>query len=456
MANEISTAELTKKLTGVIKNIRTELQDWHAESKENQKKINDLQKRLDEISTKAVPPNIEEELDDLRHKLALMPVKGMPEGSAQTIQLMFADQLKELEDLNKENIENTKEIKQLRRQLDSLSKQSTASPGLDKDLTQFRAQMQEVAESTQKFNNLKQILLKHNEEFEDLYSSIGKEKVELDNLHQVLENLKNELVDWTGRNQENTTEIMSIKTELTTLNKALREKDLDGKVSGLSHNLEMLADRIEKIQRAEREILSQQEKMVRFDKGLKELVRKAVIASMSRREFEGELDKLESSTGAIDATALTTPEHVPPRTMTEPPAKEPPEKDVMAKLQALRMNLEKPNPEQVAGDPLMKAFTEFEAELTGAKNKKAVWDSARDRILNSARSGLTAAKERIGTAKAGGQDVSKVSLLATKFEIGLVSLETTFSIQNQAKAREIVAKLAGLKKQLDDGLKQLD
>ncbi len=456
MANEISTAELTKKLTGVIKNIRTELQDWHTESKENQVRINELKKRLDEISMKAVPPDIEKELSDIRTKLAMMPVKGMPSGSAQTIKLMFEDQLKELEDLNKENIENTKDINQLRRQLAALSKQSTASPGLDKDMKKFRAQVQEVAESTQKFNNLKQILLKHNEEFEDLYSSIGKEKVELDNLHQVLENLKNELVEWTERNQHNTTEIKSIKTELITLNKTLKEKNLDGKVSDLSHNLEMLADRMEKIQQAEHEILSQQEMMLRFDKGLKELVRKAVIASMSRKEFEGELDKLESSTGAIDATALTTPEHVPPKSMVEPPAKPPPEKDVLAKLQALRMNLEKPKPEQVAGDTLMAIFTEFEVELTGAKNKKAAWDAARDKILTLARSDLKAVKEKIGAAKAAGQNVSKVSLTSTKFEIGLVSLETSFSIQNQSKAREIVVKLAGLKKQLDDGLKQLE
>jgi chromosome segregation ATPase len=310
--------------------------------------------------------------------------------------------------------------------------------------------MVDIAESTEKFNNLKQILLKHNEEFEDLYSSIGKEKVELDSLNQTLGNMKGELVEWSTRNKENSVEIGSLKSDINSIGKQLKEKDVSSKISDISRNLEMLADRMERIQKAEREILSQQDKMLRFDKGLKELVRKAVVASMSRREFESELNQLESAGGSAPAEATEDFEEAPAK-----PVRKPTEAEVQSKLAALRMNLQKPRAEDVAEEDLMKGFSAFEQELQSTDDPKALWATTRDQLLKIARSDLQSAKTTIKSLKDAGKDVSKAQLSATKFEIGLVSLETAFSLQSLEKAKEIAVKLSDLHRQLDSALEQL-
>jgi hypothetical protein len=450
MPEEGNAVEVAKRLAEALKTIKTELQEWHEESKASQSAISELQSRLEKLSTKTSAPAVEKELEELRQRIATLPVKGLPEGSAQTINLMFQEQLKELEELNKENIENSKEIKDVRRQLEALSKRTTTTPMMDSDVEKLRGQMVDIAESTEKFNNLKQILLKHNEEFEDLYSSIGKEKVELDSLNQTLSNLKGELVEWSTRNKENSVEIGSLKSDITSIGRQLKEKDVSSKISDISRNLEMLADRMERIQKAERDILSQQDKMLRFDKGLKELVRKAVVASMSRREFESELDHLESAGGAAPAEAAEDFEEAPAK-----PVRKPTEAEVQSKLAALRMNLQKPRAEDVAEEDLMKGFAAFEQELQSTDDPKTLWVTTRDQLLKIARSDLQDAKAIIKSLKDAGKDVSKAQLSATKFEIGLVSLETAFSLQSLEKAKEIAVKLSDLHRQLDTALEQL-
>ena len=517
MPEEISTAEVLQRLAVSLKSIKEELQLWHDESKRNQTAISALSKRLDMLSRKTtVPPSTQQELAAVKAKLealSLQPVAGNIPGARQALEQKLAqlnqelEQIKafqsrmqqlsassesgdrrieeqiralkeevdaiprntpstamagkdflvalqkDLEDWHRESMQNSKEITALLSKLQLLESKTTANESIKKDLERVMSQVAQVTKSINNFEELRETLAKHNEEFKGLYSTIGKEHVELDSLNGAITSLQAKLNEWSTRNKENLEEVADIRNDLSSVAKELNAKDVTKKVGSLSDSLHELADRVESLQRQEKELQDMQERLVEFDKGLKELVRKAVVASLSRKEFEAELSKLEATNQ--QNIASTTP--VQPRVPTRPvqprtPAKPVPVPDVKKKMRELRAALEEEKKEEGISD----IFANFEKEINTAdtdEQKEMLWNNLQHDIEYAIKDSLDKAKEKVKRGKAAGLDTSKLNILIAKTDIGFVSLETSVSLKNMAKAKEIVQKLANLKAQIDDSLK---
>ena len=173
---------------------------------------------------------------------------------------------------------------------------------------------------------------------------------------------------------------------------------------------------------------------------MKELVRKAVLATLSRQDFEKELEKLEGKQRKKPAAKAAPSKAARP----EP-------KDVKAKMRQLRAALESGD-----GDKgLTKIFEAFEKKANTASSpeeQSAAWDELGVSVTDAMKGALGDAKAKIASGKSGGEDVSKLNLLVAKTDIGLVSLETSISLRNMAKAKEIVQKLSDLKSQIQKEL----
>jgi len=488
-----------QKLALSLKSIKDELTQWHEESKKNQTSIAALSKRLDMLGQKTtVSPEVQKELADMKatvQKMAIAPSAGSPEARAaleqhlnelqaeaqkiaelkqQLAQLSttsdtadqrheqeltalkeqvkaaprpmaaegmegaeFMKTLKtELEAWHKESMENAKQLTTLLKRIGELEARTVVSDKVKKEMERTMNQVGQVADSIDKFQELKQTLLKHNEEFEDLYSTMGKEHVELSTLNESVTNLQEKLMEWSERNTENLEEVHDIRKDLAAVTKDLKEKDMANKIDEFGGTLGMLADRVESLQRQERELQEAQQKLIEFDRGMKELVRKAVIATLSKQDFEKELEKLEGGTPRPAA-----------KPKAKPTAKKPTLKDVKSKMRELRSVLE----EGKADTGLLEVFTKFEKQLTKAtaeEQKKPLWDKLGTDVSNAMKTTLEPAKAKIEEGKAAGEDVSKLNILVAKADIGVVSLETSISMRNIVKAKEIVQKLADLKVQL--------
>lgn len=491
---EVTTAEVMQKLALSLKSIKEELQQWHEESKRNQASIATLNKRLDMLSQKTTPsPSVQNELNQIKSKLeslSLQPVVGGTPEAKQLLEQKLTeinqelDQIKalqtkmqelastsetgdrrieeqiralktqveatpretpstqkesqefltalqkDLEDWHKESMQNSKELTNLIKKIGSIESKTVADEKIKKDIEKTMAQMTQITDSINKFEELKQTIVDHNKEFEELYSTIGKERVELDSLNESVTKLQTKLTEWSERNKENLEEVTDIRRDLVAVTKELKGKKIDE----LATRMQELADRVESLQRQEQQLQDMQEKLLEFDQGLKELVRKSVVASLSRKEFEEELGKLESATKR-------------PRLKAKPPAK----KDVKAKMRQLRAALE----EEKEDSALMDTFTHFEKEINSAdtdEQKNLLWNSLQKDIEHAVKDSVDKAKKKIGETKAAGGDTSKLNILVAKTDIGLVSLETSASLRNLVKTKEIVQKLSDLKSQIEKAL----
>ena len=511
MPEDVSTTEVLQRLALSLKSIKEELQQWHDESKRNQTAIAALSKRLDMLSRKTtVPPSIQQEIAGIKAKLEALPlqqVAGNIPGAKQALEQKLTqlnqelEQIKsfqsrmqelsassetgdkrieeqiralksevaaiprqtpstemagkdflvalqkDLEDWHRESTQNTKEITALLSKLQSLESKTTANEGIKKELERVMGQVAQVAESINSFEELRDTLTKHNEEFKGLYSTIGKEHVELDTLNEAITGLQEKLKEWSTRNKENLEEVADIRQDLSSVAKELKSKDVTKQVGGLSDSLHELADRVESLQRQEKELQSMQKSLVEFDNDLKELVRKAVVASLSRKEFEDELNKLETSHGQTQISAPKPKQpksHVPARPAAIP--------DVKKKMRELRAALE----EGKAEEGILGIFSDFEKGINTAdtdEQKNRLWANLQNDIEHALNDSLDKAKEKVKQGKTAGIDTSALNILIAKTDIGFVSLETSVSLKNLAKAKEIVQKLAGLKSQIDESLK---
>ncbi len=502
MPEEVSTVEVLQRLANSLKLVREELQQWHDESKRNQAAIAALNERLNLFSKKLSPPaSAKREISSIQAKmgaLSLHPAGSSIPAAKQALEQKLAqlsrdleqiqaikaemqslsssseagdkriegqiralkakvDALprqtpstqkdgreflvalqKDLEEWHKESMQNSRELTSLLSKLQELEAKTTANAKVKKELERVMAQVMHVTESINNFEELKNTLTKHNEEFKGLYSAIGKEHVELDSLSEATAGLQSKLEEWSARNKENLEEVADIRKDLSSIAKELRAKDVGKKVGELSESLQEVAERVESLQRQEKELQGMQEKLVEFDKGLKELVRKAVVASLSRKEFEDELGKLEAAGS--------------PAPLQKVPAKPVPVTDVKKKMRELRAALEKEKEEEGVLD----IFKSFENEISTAETdeqKEMLWNNMRRDVEHAVRSSLDKAKEKIKHGKAEGISTSKLNILVAKTDIGFVSLETSVSLRNLAKSKEVVRKLADLKAQIDAALK---
>ena len=517
MPDEVTTAEVMRKLALALKSIKEELQLWHTESKQNQTAIAALNKRLDMLSQKTtVSPDVQREFASIKMKLQEISSKPAGPGITETKVALEAelsklkqdieqitslqtrvsqlstssdmgdrqirDELKklksevealpretpstkkdseeflsvlqkELEDWHKESMQNTKEITQLLKKINTIETKTEASDKVKIDLKRVITQIDQIADSATKFEELKTTIIKHNEEFKEVYSTIGKERVELDSLNESVTELQSSLVSWGQRNKESMEEVSSIRTELAALTKELKSKDMTHDVHDISDRMGELVSRVEALQQQERQLEELQQQLVDFDENLKELVRKAVMATISKQEFEAELDRIETKSKARTPVKKSTPPKklLPPKKATSPPkklTKEPTVPDMRAKMRQLREALKKETPDE----SLLDAYAAFEKEINSADSedqKNLLWDNIARDVSESVKASIENAKKKMGTQKAAGEDTSRLNLFVAKADIGLVSFETAAAMRNLAKVKEVVQKLGELKSQID-------
>ncbi|MFC2174586.1 hypothetical protein ACFLQ2_01840 [archaeon] len=409
---------------------RAALEEQLTKIQSEKEKILSLQTKLEELSSTSTTADQQHdaELAALKEKVTAAPRSMSAEGMEGE---EFMKTLKtELEAWHKESMENATALNGLLKRVSAVEAQTQAGEKVKKEMERTMNQVGQVAGSIDKFEELKQTLLKHNEEFEDLYSTIGKERVELSSLNSSVVKLQQKLVEWGERNTENLEEVTDIRQDLASLTKELKTKNIGEKLETFSDNMGVMADRVESLQRQERELEEAQQDLIEFDKGLKELVRKAVVATLSREEFEQELEKLEGKK---------------PRRKK---AAEPQTKDVKSKMRELRAALK----EEKVDKGLSSYFTAFEKDLNNASSdeeKKLLWEKLGKAVSDVMGEILDSAKAKLTSGKAAGEDVSKLNLLVAKVDIGIVSLETAVSLQNLAKTKEIIQKLGDLKAQTE-------
>ena len=293
--------------------------------------------------------------------------------------------------------------------------------------------MDQVAEATTKFEELKNTISKRNEEFKELYSTIGKERVEMDSLNESVTELQSTLVAWGQRNRESMDEVTDIRKELASLAKDLKSKDLTKDVHDISDRIGELASRVDALQQQERQMEELQQQLVDFDQNLKELVRKAVMATISKQEFEAELEKIETKGKPRKKKPISTEPSVP---------------DMRAKMRQLRDSLKS----EAKDKSILGTFTKFEKKIISADSddqKNTLWGGLTTEISIPLKVSIDNARKKIGEQKAAGADTSKLNLLVAKADIGMVSFETAVAMRNLVKVKDVVQKLSELKSQMD-------
>ncbi len=412
---------------------RAAIEEQLSKLQTEKERIIELQKKLEELSASSdsTDQRHDEELTSLKEEVKAAPRKMAAETKEGE---EFLRTLKtELEAWHKESMSNAKELNALLKRVAAIESQAQVGEKLKKEMERTMGQMGQVAGSIDKFEELKKTIVKHNEEFEDLYSAVGKERVELNTLNESVLGLQTKLVEWGERNTENLQEVHDIRTDLAALAKEIKSRDFGKRIDEFSGTMGMLADRVESLQRQERDLLETQQQLVEFDRGMKELVRKAVLATLSRQDFEKEFEQLEGKAAKPRRAAA------------------PAQKDVRTKMLELRKALKGGEADKAVLD----TFTGFEKKLNTAaspEDAKALWQKLGKDVADFLKDTLASAKSKITTGKAAGQDVSALNLLVAKTDIGLVSLETSVSLQNLAKTKEIIQKLGQLKSQLEAGL----
>jgi len=126
----------------------------------------------------------------------------------------------------------------------------------------------------------------------------------------------------------------------------------------------------------------------------------------------------------------------------------------------LREGLEKAKAEEERKgreDEVLSIFNEFKKEIEKAtdEEKDTLWNNTKNDLIHVIQTDLNKAKEEAKKIEAKGKDVSKLNLAITKVDIGLVSLETAFAIQNLEKAEEIVKKISDAREQIKKELERL-
>ncbi|MBN3036882.1 MAG: hypothetical protein JW834_00375 [Candidatus Diapherotrites archaeon] len=455
--------ELRRQVHGVtseieyLKALGKELKGIEEQVSASVNQISELRQRLQEV--KKLP--VEEqgrEIEALKERVSEVAKEAGKYGEIQTMlekydKEFFSGMKQELDAWHSEAKQNQSEVRIITKRLDELSKKTDVSLGFRKDINSLKDTLSSITDDISRMQNLKQRLGAYHTEFDSIYSSLGKEKVNMDQLGSSINGLQEELKEWSERNKENRKSIQEMRKEMTDLSTQLRQVDSRRQVEDLTQRIEALTDRIEQLRQQEAELAERQVNLSDFDEQLKELVRKAVTAMLTREEFETQLQRMPSHKAPLKPLPRIE------RPAQKPQAKafeEKPEPSVEDKLKALRTQMEKAKPKSLqieapepAEDVLLDKLEELETNLENAEDPELdlVWDNARNDFVSIIEADLSTTKEEAAKKRESGAEVSKLNLLLTKQDLGVVSLETAFSSKDIERIRESTRRLVDLRKQ---------
>lgn len=273
-----------ENLAAVVDEFDKKISEWEQENSKRLEEIKGMQLKLGEV--KEGEELSEEEIKKIRGDISELAVSiGKVEELGEMGPEFFKGMKKDLDDWQEETQKNAEKISEMRTRLKVMAKKLEKADELKSEVDGLRNDLLEsITETQEQFSELKESILQHGEEFESLYSIIGKEELDLEKIGIQMSGFRGKLKEWKKHNEESIKQSKSLQSKLDSLRK---------KVSG-KKGLPIVIEEMEEVMAELKDLKKEETRMKEMEKQI-EALRQRMEETKEIRNEMGELQEVLSS-----------------------------------------------------------------------------------------------------------------------------------------------------------------